>query len=139
DRSLGAQLRGVPRLASDRREGRRVLASSDILLDEVEAGHGNEDPRAPGVLEDHELLVLLPLDSDEAADAVLDVDDDVALLDFEERVDRSRVGGARGAAEPVTVEELVVGDVDALLVLEDESVVEPSPADLDVGLDELAE
>ena len=74
-----------------------------------------------------------PLDAHEAADAVRDVDDDVAPLDLEQRVDGPRVGAPDAAAQPVAVEELVVGDEDALEVLEDEPVVEPAAADLDAA------
>jgi hypothetical protein len=158
DGDLGPQLRGVPGFAAQRRERRRALGAADVLLDEVQVGDRHEEPRAARVLEDHELLhrplaarrpalpglrvPLLggaPLDPDEAADAVGDVDHDVAPLDLEQGVDRPRVGAPRAAAEPVAVEELVVGNEDAVQVLEDEAVVEAAAADLDGPLQNLAQ
>jgi hypothetical protein len=94
-------------------ERRRRVGPADVLLDEVDVRDRDEDLRAPLVLDRDEILLapvpLEPLEAEEPPDAVGEMDDRVALLELEERVDRPRARAPRRRApHAVAVEELVI-------------------------------
>ncbi len=83
-----------PGLAAELGELRGELRAADVLLHELDAGGGHEDLRRLGELDLEELLraslLLEQLEPLVAADAVADVDDVIAVVQVEERVDRPR-------------------------------------------------
>ena len=101
---LDAGLRALPRRAAEPIE--RRLAGAGVLLDEVEPLDRDEQLVVAGVAQLEELLLAVAdadlLQADEDADAVVDVDDEVADLEIaqirQERLGRRSAGvPARGA------------------------------------------
>ena len=97
-RLLDARLRLFPRRAAEPVE--RRAGGAGELLDEVEPLDRDEELVLAGVAELHELLVVEadrdPFQADEQADAVVDVDDEVAGLQIAE-VREERPGGRAAA------------------------------------------
>ena len=107
----------LPRRRADLREHRRSLAAADVLLHQVDLGDRHVQLGPLGKLEQQGLLGVLGrlIDELQAAiprDAVVDVDNQVALVQVEEAVDGPALVSAPGnrAADVGPREELVVSD-----------------------------
>ena len=108
-RLLDARLRFFPRGAAEAIERRTGRAG--VLLNEIEAFDGNEQLVVGRIAELHELLCVDadfdPLQADEHADAVIDVDDQVARL----QVAEIREEGRRGRAPALVCPPLFIENV----------------------------
>ena len=120
DDGLGhALLLLLPGRRADLRERRLALAAADVLLHQVDLGDRDVELRPLGELEEERLLGVvgrrLAIDQLQAAiagDPVVDVDDQVALVQVEEAVDRAALVAPAGrrAADVGAGEQLVIAD-----------------------------
>ena len=124
----------LPGRRADLRERRLRLAAADVLLHQVDLGDRHVQLGSLGKLEEQGLLGVLGrlVDEVQAAipgDAVVDVDDQVALVQVEEAVDGPALVPPPGdrAADVGAREELVVADHEGRGV--DQVEARPDPAD----------
>ena len=114
DRLFGRLLLLEPRFAADFGQRRPRLRAADVFLHQVDLDRRHEDLRAAVELDLQVLFVLaLLLDQPQAAipaDAVGQVDDQIALAEIEERVDRLAQPPPRQAAQLAAVEQLAGGE-----------------------------
>ena len=130
DARLGL-LPGRAAQAIERRPGR-----AGVLLNEIEPLDGDEQLVFAGVAKLHELLRLEPdvdpLESDEDADAVVDVDDEVAGLEVAEvRQERARRRLAALVDFPLFLEDVGLGPELELCFRQPEAAAEMPDADQD--------
>ena len=103
-----------PRFATDFGQRRPRLCAADIFLHQVDLDGGHEDFRAAVEL-DLQVLLFLPLLVDQlqtpiAANAVRQMDDQVAFAQVEKRIDRFSQSPSRQAAQLAAVEQLAGGE-----------------------------
>jgi hypothetical protein len=114
DGAFGLLLLAKPGFAADFGECGAAFCATDVFLDEIDLDRGDENLGA-GVKLDLQVLFLLSLLVDEpqaavAADAVGQVDDEVAFAKVEERIDRLAESSAGQAAQFGAMEELAGGE-----------------------------
>ena len=126
---LGLGFEHLPGVAAEAVELRRLALAAHIARDLVQAVDGDVEDVVVLVYQADELLALAVvghlLETREAADAVVDMGDEVAGLELEELLEGQRLVGGAEALDGVfvvAVEDFVVGVAEDVLVVVDEAV-----------------